>query len=44
MLELFLREKEEGSGFRKMYLLGDNGAVMRKKMKHRYLSINNNKL
>ena len=28
---IIVGEKEEGSDFRKMYLLGDNGAVMRNK-------------
>ena len=40
---IIVGEKEEGSDFRKMYLLGDNGPVKRPEKEARILNINHNK-
>ena len=40
---IIVGEKEEGSDYRKMYLLGDNGPVKRPEKEARILNINHNK-
>ena len=40
---IIVGEKEEGSDYRKMYLLGDNGPVKRPEKEARVLNINHNK-